>query len=139
MPELTPKSKSLSPKAKSCLYTLVHKLKIKGCDEYWMRFQVSLDMTYLAVGRTDGSVIIWDLDCVDHKMELPKRTQEISHNKVNKVNKVKKVARRKLSVSKPKAKKEEKPQNNVVELTFSTCGRFLVYVCADGTICCFEK
>lgn len=143
MPDLTPKQ-GLTPKEKSCLYTPVHVFGIKKSSGYWMRFQVSLDMTYLAVGRDDGSVIIWDLDCVDHEMELPKRTQEIAHDQVFQqkvsVKKASRRKRRKSTVAKPKkAKKVEKPVNNVVELTFSTCGRFLVYLCVDGTICCFEK
>lgn len=90
-------------------FTTLTKFDISECGYFFIRFTISPDRSTLALGNTLGHVRVWNLDVSDPE-NIPSIT--LSHQKCKAI---------------------------VRHLSFSRCGRELVFCCEDGTIWHYQR
>ncbi|XP_055312080.1 polycomb protein esc-like [Sitodiplosis mosellana] len=90
-------------------FTKIAKFNVENCIYYFTRFTTSYDGSVLALGNANGTVRLWNLDCID-PTDIPNVT--LHHFKRT---------------------------QNIRDLSFSRCGRDLVFYCDDGTVWLYQR
>lgn len=90
-------------------FTKLAEFKVFSCGYYFTRFTTNYDQTILALGNSIGTVQLWNLDCPD-PTDIPTITL-----------------------------KHRKRTQNIRDLSFSRCGRDLVFYSDDGMIWLYQR
>lgn len=90
-------------------YSIVTEINLTKCTYYFMRFALDSKMETLCHGTDNGIVKVFPLNSPDPRELL---SQTLKHPKCNSI---------------------------VRDLSYSRCGKTLVYCCEDGTIWCWKR
>lgn len=90
-------------------FSIVQEFQLPNCDYYFIRFALDQKMNVMAVGSITGDIRVWYL-------------QESDPDKIKHID-----------------LKHKKCNSVVRHVTFSRCGRIMIYCCDDGTIWQWER
>lgn len=108
-PGLLPSEQLRSTERSRDDFTKIVKFNVENCNYYFTRFATTYDRSILALGNSVGNVRLWNLDCVNPR-RIP--TELLTHKKCKK---------------------------NVRDLSFSRCGRDLIFCSDDGVIWLYQR